>query len=295
MSTHHHIALFGLLGLLAGGRGAAQELPFAQSKDVVYAEVHGVGLLMDVFAPTGESNGRGIVDVASGAWRSDRGKIRDHKLAKLYDILCARGYTVFAARPGSRTAWTLDEMRQHVGLAIRYAKLHAKRYGIDPDKLGLTGPSAGGHLAALTAVTAEAGTPDDKNALLRHSTDVKAVGVFFPPTDFLDWDGNTTVSPRIAPLLFRGGVDGKTADEIKEAARKMSPRYQVHADAPPFLFIHGDADRVVPLQQSQVMVDALRKVGVSAELIVKEGGGHPWLTIPAEVAKLADWFDEQLK
>ena len=64
------------------------------------AKLHGVGLLMDVFTPTGEANGLGIVDVISGAWHSDRGKIRDHMRAQTFQILCAKGYTVFAVRPG---------------------------------------------------------------------------------------------------------------------------------------------------------------------------------------------------
>jgi dipeptidyl aminopeptidase/acylaminoacyl peptidase len=58
--------------------------------------------------------------------------------------------------------------------------------------------------------------------------------------------------------------------------------------------IHGDADSVVPLQQSQVMLAALKKAGASAELIVKAGGGHPWPTLHEEVQVIADWFDRQL-
>ena len=62
----------------------------------------------------------------------------------------------------------------------------------------------------------------------------------------------------------------------------------------PFLFIHGDADPLVPLQQSQKMVEAIKAEGGAAELIVKAGGGHPWLTIPEEVKIMADWFDRHL-
>jgi dipeptidyl aminopeptidase/acylaminoacyl peptidase len=68
----------------------------------------------------------------------------------------------------------------------------------------------------------------------------------------------------------------------------------VSAHAPPFLLIHGDADPLVPLQQSEVMLEALKKAGVPAELIVKKGGGHPWLTLHEEVKVLAEWFDKQL-
>lgn len=64
--------------------------------------------------------------------------------------------------------------------------------------------------------------------------------------------------------------------------------------APPFLLIHGDADPLVPLQQSQKMLAALKAKNVPAELIVKAGGGHPWFTIHEEVQVIADWFDKQL-
>jgi dipeptidyl aminopeptidase/acylaminoacyl peptidase len=60
------------------------------------------------------------------------------------------------------------------------------------------------------------------------------------------------------------------------------------------LIIHGDADTVVPLQQSEVMLAALKKAGVVAELVVKPGGGHPWSTLHEEVRVIADWFDKQL-
>ena len=62
----------------------------------------------------------------------------------------------------------------------------------------------------------------------------------------------------------------------------------------PFLLIHGDADPLVPLQQSHRMVEALKEAGGSVELIVKKGGGHPWPTLPEEVKIMADWFDQHL-
>ena len=94
------------------------------------------GLLMDVFTPTGKPNGLGIVDIASGAWYSDRNKIRDHTLAQVYTIFCSRGYMVFAVRPGSKTRYTAAEMDRNVKSAIRYVKAHAGEYKIDPARLG---------------------------------------------------------------------------------------------------------------------------------------------------------------
>jgi acetyl esterase/lipase len=268
--------------------------PFDQRIDVVYGEVHGTGLLMDVFTPKESTNGLGIIDVVSGAYRSDRGKIRDHMMAQIYHILCSRGYMVFAVRPGSRPRYTGLEMDAHVKTAIRFVKHHAQEYRIDPERLGITGASAGGHLATLAAVTPLEGDPDARNPMLRHNTKVRAAAVFFPPTDFLDWDGKPANPDFLEDLLFLGGARGHSDDELRAQARIISPARQVKPPAPPFLFIHGDADPLVPLQQSQRMVEALKAAGGSAELIVKKGGGHPWLTIPEEVKVLADWFDERL-
>lgn len=285
------------LGLAAGMESVAQEastLPYDQKVDVVYGEVHGTGLLMDVFTPKAKPNGLGIVDVVSGAWHSDRGKIRDHTMAQVYGILCSHGFMVFGVRPGSRTRYTGAEMVAHIKLGIRYVKQHAADYGIDPERLGLTGASAGGHLAILAAIAPEEGKPDARQPLLRHDTKVKAAAVFFPPTDFLDWGGQPADLEKFGDLFFVGGAKGRSDEELKERARQLSPARLVTGPAIPFLFIHGDADSLVPLQQSEKMVEVLKSAGGSAELIVKKGGGHPWLTIPEEVKAMANWFDQQL-
>ena len=284
----------GLLILPAGVAQEASSLPYDQKMDVVYGEVHGTGLLMDVFTPKGKANGLGIVDVVSGAYYSDRRKIRDHILAQLYSILCSRGYTVFAIRPGSRTRYTAAEMEAHVKIGIRYVKQHAAEYKINPERLGLTGASAGGHLATLAAVTPEEAQPDADSPPLRYDTRVKAAGIFFPPTDFLDWDGKLADLKLLGSLVFLGGTNGHSEAEVKEGALRISPARLVKPPVVPFLLIHGDADPLVPLQQSQKMVAALKAAGGSAELIVKKGGGHPWMTLPEEVKIMADWFDQHL-
>ena len=279
---------------------AEQSGAYHQTKDVVYGQTpYGTTLAMDIFTPTGDANGLGLIDVASGAWNSDRGKIRDHDLAGMFRVHCAKGYTVFAVRPGSSSKYSGREMLANVKRGIRWVKVHADEYGIDPDRLGLTGASAGGHLASLAAVTAEAGNPEAKDPLDRMSTDVKACAVFFPPTDFVEW--GTSAIRRLGGALFfdgsdpnRGSMDGKTDEEIREAAIAVSPTLLVTADAPPFLIFHGTADPLVPLEQSKLLIAALKKAGVAAELVIKEGGAHPWPTIAEEVAQMAEWFDAQL-
>ncbi|WP_298861681.1 prolyl oligopeptidase family serine peptidase [uncultured Gimesia sp.] len=273
------------------------ELPYLQRQNVVYAEVYGVGLLLDIFTPRGEANGLAIVDIASGAYHSDRGKIRDHKRAQMFDIFCGRGYTVFAIRPGSIGKFNGPEMLENVNRGIVWVKSHAKEYQIDPDRLALLGASAGGHLACMAAVSAN--DPQSK-------TRVKAVGVFFPPTDLMNYgglkidiSGNDPLGNSIRRLITPRGsetgsetIDEKKLDELRTA---FSPARLVKPGLPPFLLIHGTADFMVPLQQSRTMVAALEKANVPVTLIVKKGGGHPWPTIHEEVEKMANWIDEQLK
>jgi acetyl esterase/lipase len=287
---------------LFAATAAAQEPPFTQRENVVYGEVHGIGLVMDIFTPTSAKNGIGIVDVISGAWYSDRGKIRDHSRAQTFHILCRKGYTVFAIRPGSVTKFSVAEMLANLNQGIRWVKDHAQEYGIDPDRMGMMGASAGGHLACLAAVTAEDAKTDDAGLATTPGTRVKAVAVFFPPTDFLQY-GGTAVDARaddrlgqlVRKLAFPQGLGSETDEEVNKKVTQISPARLVTPRAPPFLLIHGDADPVVPLQQSEVMLAALNEAGVPAELIVKKGGGHPWPTLHEEVEVIADWFDKQLK
>lgn len=275
----------------------AADEPYVQHENIVFAEVHGTGLLADVFTPLPSEDprpgdGLGIIDVASGAFYSDRGKINDHKKARMYDIYCGKGYTVFAIRPGSITKYTGMEMNAHVKMGIRWVKAQAAEYGIDPDRLGLTGASAGGYLATYAAVTPEGPTVDAKHG--EFSTEVAAAAVFFPPTDFTLVDWSQGPRRRLESFFFYDGFDGKTPEEIAARAEEVSPAKQVGEKAPPMLFIHGDVDEVVKLEQSEIMVKALKEKGHDAELIVKEGGAHPWPTIHEEVAVMCEWFDEQL-
>lgn len=290
-STMLALALFAAFAVNAA---AQDDKPYVQHQNVVYGEAHGVGLLMDIFEPTGDRNGRAIVDVVSGAYYSDRGKLRDHERARLFDIFCSKGYVVFAARPGSVSHFTGDEMIRHVERAIRYAKHRAADFNVDPENLGIMGASAGGHLASLAALTPKPGKPDANDPVDRYDTSVDAAGVFFPPTDFLNWNGEKRSLKTIEGLLFNDGIDGKPEDEVEAKAREISPFHNVNGAAVPFLIFHGDADTVVPLQQSEILVEKLETAGSDVRLVVKAGGGHPWFTIYEEVAVLADWFDGHL-
>ncbi len=278
--------------VFAASYAVCAEETYTQHKNVVYGEVHGIGLVMDIFTPIGNKNGLGVIDIASGAMHSDRGKINDHKKGGFFDVMCGQGYTVYALRPGSATKFSASDMLDNIGKGIAWIINHSKEYNIDPDRLGLMGASAGGYLACMTAVTAKEDSP---------ATHIKAVGVFFPATDLMrigpikiDVRSDGMFAKTVRQLLFPEGLGDLDDEAIESRITQYSPTQLVTSKSPPFLFIHGDADIMVPLQQSKVMVEALKNADVHAELIVKKEGGHPWPSISEEVQVMADWFDKTL-
>lgn len=286
-------------------RGALRSRPrsagnFHQHCNVVYAETNGLGLVMDIFQPQAQSNGLGIIDVISGAWHSDRIRLNEHIGLGAIDAFCAAGFTVFAAAPGSASLFTAEQMVGHVHAAIRYVKCHAATWAVAAERLGLCGVSAGGHLAALTALGPEPPDPRARLPWYRYDTSVAAAGLFFPPTDFLDYGGRPFNFERAAELsitrmLFPDGVAGRSAEEIRAAARIISPRYQISGGHPPFLLAHATGDAIVPYSQSRRFVDALAAAGIDASLLTHDGDGHPWRGVDRECDRMAAWFQEKLQ
>mgnify|MGYP005846653299 CR=1 FL=1 len=284
----------------------AQWLPYRVDKGLVYHRAKDIDLIVDVFVPTFENLnpmfgspedgwGKGIIDVVSGGFKDSDDRLREHELAGLFIVMCSRGYTVFAVRPGSVPQFTDLEMTQNLQRGIRWVKENAPKYGVDPEKLALAGASAGGHLALMSMVNEEPGEPNATDPLLRHSTRVRAVVAFFPPTDFLRWENDQPVDYTRKPkLMFSDGLGGHSKEEQDAMAARLSPARHVRSGLPPLLLIHGDSDPVVPLNQSLYMERAMREAGNEVKLIIKPGGGHFWLTIIEEIITAADWVTEKL-
>ena len=98
-----------------------------------------------------------------------------------------RGYTVFAVVHGSQPRYTIPEIVADMNRAVRFIRYHAADYHIDPDRIGITGGSAGGHLSLMQGTAGDKGNPDAKDPIDRTSSRVQAVACFFPPTDFLNY------------------------------------------------------------------------------------------------------------
>ena len=285
-------------------RGALRVRPrsrgnYTQHTNLVYAETDGVGLVMDVFQPAGDANGRAIVDVIAGAWHSDRPRLNEHIGLGAIDAFCDAGFTVFAVAVGSATFFTVTRMVEHVHAAIRHVRGTAEDWDIHPERLGLCGVSAGGHIAALVALAPEPADPRARLPWYRHGTTVAAVGLFFPPTDFLDFGGRPFDFRRVTELpiphmLFENGLAGREADEIEAAARAISPLHQIRGGHPPFFLTHATGDAIVPYSQSSRFVQVLEDAGVVATLATHDGPGHPWATVAEECTQMATWFSGRL-
>jgi acetyl esterase/lipase len=305
--------------LFAAGRGVAQDRPATQAKvetqsaetksytrteDVIYGRKDGVALTMDIFTPK-KANGAAIIEIVSGGYFSSHAAISP----AIIEALLKRGYTVFCVVHGSQPRYQVPEIFQDIQRASRFIHLHAKDYGIDSNRIGVTGASAGGNLSLLLGTAGTKGNPEAGDPVEKESSRVQAVACFFPPTDFLNYGGPGVEHIKYSDFdpRFRASFDYRERDpktntyervadpeKLKAITRGISPIYFVSHDTPPTLMMHGDVDKLVPLQQSQSMLEKLKEAGVPAELIVKKGGDHGWFDIIKDVDKFGDWFDRYL-
>jgi len=171
------------------------------------------------------------------------------------------------------------------------------RWKIDPDRIGVTGSSAGGHLSLVLAAKGGPGIADSKDPVERASSAVQAAGVFYPPTDYLNWSepGDDCVGvgkqEKWQPAF---GEEAKTAEGRQALGRHMSSIYHVSANTPPISIMHGDADPVVPLFQSQSFKEVAQSNGVPIELVIKKDGKHGWPNRLADEVQFLKWFDTHL-
>jgi acetyl esterase/lipase len=276
---------------------------FTRTDDVVYGRKFGTALTMDVFTPKENANGKGIIWCVSGGWFS--AKPAGVGLAKEY---VDRGYVVFAVVHGSQPKYTIPEVLEDMHRAVRFVRVNAKKYHVDPDKLGISGGSAGGHLSLMQGNAPKPGNPKSTDPVERESSKVAAVACFYPPTDFLNYGkegetalGDGTLKNFKAPFDFKE-FDMETrsfvpvTDEAKRRAigKQISPAYHVSPNSVPTLIVHGDADKLVPIQQAELLIPKYKEAGVPFELVVKKGEAHGWKGLDKDVKTLADWFDKHL-
>ena len=237
--------------------------------DVVYAEVDGHRLMLDLYLPAAVENPPLIVWIHGGAWRGgSRAKMPLTNLVKSGFAVASIDYRL---SPVARFPAQIHDCKA----AIRFLRASAVEYGIDAGRIGVTGSSAGGHLAALVGVTND--HPELEGNVGRYldqSSSVQAIVDYFGPTNFMTILPQSTphgLSVRVPALQL---LLGDSPDAKPDLARMASPVFHVDASDPPLLLIHGDQDPQVPINQSHELQGTYEALSLPVRLEVVHGGVH---------------------
>jgi len=279
-------------------------------EEFIYGRKDGMGLTMVWIKPKLRSNGKAIIHVQSGAWVSGHDGIEvPTGLAQMY---LNKGYTVFAVSHGSQPRYAIPDAVADIKRAIRYIRYNAAKFGINPAHIGITGFSSGGHLSLTVAMAEDKIDSAAVDPVNRVSSRVQAAAVLYPPTDFLNWgqagfdilhDKNLMKNVRLTEAFNFRIYDRRArslniiTDSISKykIIKEISPIYAVSPGDPPVFIIHGDADPLVPLQQSESYMAKLKEAGVANKLIIKKAAGHSIEDMLPELRQFADWFDKHLQ
>lgn len=239
-------------------------------RDLEYGRVGERALKLDLYLPAGTNSARPlIVWIHGGAWL---GGSKDSPSPALRFL--ERGYAVaqvgYRLSPEARFPAQIHDCKG----AVRWLRAHAKEHNLDPQRFVAWGSSAGGHLVALLGTSGGVEELEGSVNDLRESSRVRAVIDWFGPSDFLRIGEPESTIKHNAPDSPESKLIGGALLENKDKAAKASPVTYVTGDDPPFLIMHGDRDLTVPLQQSQLLHDALKKAGVDSTFVPMKGAGH---------------------
>jgi acetyl esterase/lipase len=228
-----------------------------RTRNVPYRRVGGRTIKLDVFEPAvppGPDERRpAILQIHGGAWVI--GDKREQGLP-LLKFLAARGWVGFNANyrlsPGATWPDHLVDLKH----AVAWIREHADDYGVDPHFLAVTGGSAGGHLAAMLALTA--GDPEYQEGIEDADTSIQAAVPFYGVYDFTNRNG--TMPPEFVRWFLEPMVMKRFLADEPEAFAKASPLDRVHPGAPPFFIIHGDNDTLAPVEDARAFAKLLGEV-----------------------------------
>jgi len=255
-------------------------------RDVVYADVRGFRpLMLYVSVPPTPRPPPLIVFIHGGAWLMGSPQVTNPQYVRMDFIgqWLAAGFAVAKISYRLSSEGVFPTQLHDCKAAIRFLRNRASLFGVDPERFAVMGDSAGGHLAAMVGLTG--GRPDLEGEVgdVAGSSAVQAVVDWFGPIDFL------TMKQQALPDGMQGQDDpdspesrliGGPVQENRAAAVAASPLSYVTPGAPPFFIQHGDRDRLVPVQQSRMLHEALRAAGVPSELVVIEGADHCFWGVP---------------
>jgi acetyl esterase len=250
-------------------------------RGIEYGQAGDTRLLMDSYVPPGPGPFPAVIIVHGGAWIAGDRRL---SVEPLFQPLADGGYAWFSISYRlANQAMMFGAAIQDVKAAALYVQAHAEEYNVDPARIALAGESAGAQLASMAALS-----PELKDV-------VKGVVALYSPSDLVSL---AKTSNRVPPELRRAVEGTPWAAFLLGGLQRLSPLYNVRSDMPPFLFIHGTADSLVPFAQSEHMCQRMREVGAACDLYAVQGGGHGirwWehsTQLTAYKKAMVDWLDK---
>lgn len=266
---------------------AAADDPVHIEKDIAYLGANRIEKA-DLYLPTTSPDGAkrpGIVIIHGGGWvGGDKGAAREQNIG---GTLASHGYVCLSInyrlqpKDGPRI-W--PQNLHDCKTAVRWLRANAERLQLDVEHIGVIGGSAGGHLAAMVGVTGPEAGLDPAEPYGSHSCRVQAV---------IDLYGPMADTPNRVTTLV-----GKSCEEAPELCRQVTPLSHLDKTDPPVLILHGTADKTVPVRDSEVFADALKKAGIEHELVIVPGAPHTFHLQPKERdlrPVVLDFFSRHLK
>ena len=284
------LIFLGILAAITGLRAADVAVPetVVFERDIEFANPDNQHLQVNLARPkSGDGLLPAVVCIHGGGFRAGKRESYD----RLCVTLAERGYVAITVTYRLAPAYPFPAAVLDCKAAVRWLRANAAKYHVDPARIGVTGGSAGGHLAQFLGVTAGVkefegeGNPDQSSA-------VACVVNFYGPSDFTKSYGASTDAAEVLPLFFGGDLSTKRREHIVG-----SPLYWVTPNAAPTLCIHGTKDDHVAYEQAGWIVDRLKASAVEADLLTLEGAGHGFKGADAEKAEkaLLAFFDKHLK
>ncbi len=271
----------------------AQTSGVKSHRDLVYVEGGHERHKLDIYLP-GKSDGPLplLIWVHGGGWQNGS----KDGCPPLRGGYIERGYAVASINYRLSGHAMFPAQIEDCKAAIRWLRAHAKEYNLDSKRFGVWGSSAGGHLVALIGTSGDV-KEFDVGANLDQSSRVQAVCDYYGPTDFTVFVSTPGYESHAAEASPEAKLIGGAVMENKDKAARVNSITYVSKDDPPFLIVHGDKDPTVPINQSQLLFEALKKAEVSAHFHTIHGAGHGG---PGFAGKDIDemvgaFFDERLK
>ena len=267
-------------------------------ENITYGKAGETELKLDLARPDGDGPFPAIVFIHGGGWyqggrQGYRGQIQE--AAKRGYVAATISYRLMQfdeSEKETTTATPIFPAQIHdAKAAIRWLRANAEKYNVDPNRIGVTGGSAGGHLSLLVGLTDPAANLEGKSGSPDRSSRVQAVVNVFGPTDMTFCFEKSSVAWIFR--LFMGGTPNEAGERYKAA----SPITYVSEDDPPVLTLHGDQDALVPVEQATMLDARMKAAGASHTLMMFEGQGHGFGGEHQQKAMNAMWtfFDQHLK